>query len=63
MLISSGFAFAALDAGGLPVHAEYAVVEQDARERHAGLWQFDDVQHPAILLSRNANARERGTGQ
>lgn len=62
MLVSSGFAFAALDASGLPIHPEYAVIEQDARERRAGLWQFDDVQHPAILLSRNTNARKRGTG-
>ncbi|TAM99450.1 MAG: thermonuclease family protein [Rhizobiaceae bacterium] len=63
MLISSGFAFAALDSNGLPIHPEYAVIEQDARERHAGLWQFDDVQHPAIFLSRNANARKADTNR
>ncbi|RWM06659.1 MAG: thermonuclease family protein [Mesorhizobium sp.] len=63
LLIASGFAFAALDTSGLPVHPEYAVIEQDARARHAGLWQFDDVQHPAILLSKNAHARKPGAGQ
>ncbi|MEP9389919.1 thermonuclease family protein [Mesorhizobium sp. KR9-304] len=52
VLIASGFAFAAMRADGLPQHAPYAVVEQSARERRAGLWQFDDVQHPAIVLGR-----------
>lgn len=63
LLIASGFAFAALDGSGMPIHPEYAVIEQDARGRRAGLWQFDDVQHPAILLSRNANARKNGAGR
>ena len=63
ILIASGFAFAALDAGGMPFHAPYAVVEQKARESRAGLWQFDDVQHPSILLSRAAKERVRKSGQ
>jgi endonuclease YncB( thermonuclease family) len=63
ILIASGFAFAALDADGMPFHAPYAVVEQTARESRAGLWQFEDVQHPSILLSRAANERMRKTGQ
>ncbi len=63
VLIASGFAFAALDANGMPFHAPYAVVEQKARESRAGLWQFDDVQHPSILLSRAANERDRKGGQ
>lgn len=57
MLIASGFVFAALDARGMPFHAPYAVIEQTARENRAGLWQFEDVQHPSILLSRAANER------
>lgn len=57
IMITSGYAFAALNADGLPYHAPYAVAEQQAREQRAGLWQFDDVQHPAILLSRSANER------
>ncbi|WP_353646791.1 thermonuclease family protein [Mesorhizobium sp. WSM2239] len=57
LMISSGFAFASLDANGLPYHPAYAVVEQTAREKGAGLWQFDDVQHPAILLGQSAGQR------
>lgn len=63
ILIASGFAFAALDAGGMPFHAPYAVVEQKARGSRTGLWQFNDVQHPSILLSRAANERAREAGQ
>jgi endonuclease YncB( thermonuclease family) len=54
LMISSGFAFASLDGRGLPHHAPYAVVEQAAREKKAGLWQFDDVQHPALMLGQRA---------
>lgn len=54
LMISSGFAFASLDDRGLPHHAAYAVVEQAAREKKVGLWQFDDVQHPALLLGQRA---------
>lgn len=54
LMISSGFAFASLDERGLPHHAPYAVVEQTAREKRIGLWQFDDVRHPALLLGQSA---------
>lgn len=59
MLINSGYAFAALNADGMPYHATYAVIEQEARKKGAGLWQFEDVQHPSILLSRNAHQRAK----
>lgn len=59
MMVTSGYAFAALNAEGLPFHPPYAVAEQGAREQRAGLWQFEDVQHPAILLSRSANERAK----
>ena len=52
LMITSGFAFAALRSDGLPLHPPSAVAEHQARERRAGLWQFDDVQHPAILLGQ-----------
>jgi endonuclease YncB( thermonuclease family) len=52
LLIASGFAFAATRADGLPQHAPYAVAEQSARQKRAGLWQFGDVQHPSIVLGR-----------
>jgi endonuclease YncB( thermonuclease family) len=54
MMISEGYGFASLDSTGLPFYPAYAVAEQKAREARRGLWQFDDVQHPAILLSRAA---------
>jgi endonuclease YncB( thermonuclease family) len=57
LMISSGFAFAALGRDGMPHHPPYAVAEQQARERRAGLWQFDDVQHPAILLGQVTRSR------
>ncbi len=56
LMISSGFAFASLNGRGLPYHAPYAVAEQAAREKRSGLWQFEDVQHPAILLGRSASS-------
>ncbi|WP_423228413.1 thermonuclease family protein [Rhizobium tumorigenes] len=56
-LISEGYAFAALDTNGLPINSSYAVAEQDAKRRKAGLWQFPDVQHPSLLLSHAANIK------
>ena len=55
LMIASGYAFAALRADGLPYHPAYAVAEQVAREKGAGLWQFKDVQHPSVLLGRAAS--------
>lgn len=54
LLITSGFAFAALKQDGRPYSAAYAVVEQTARKARAGLWGLGNVQHPAILLGRAA---------
>ena len=59
-LISSGYAFAALDAAGLPINPAYAVAEKQAREKRVGLWQFQDVQHPAFVLG---NATREGKGR
>jgi endonuclease YncB( thermonuclease family) len=56
LLIASGFAFASLNSQGEPYQMSYLVTEQTAKERRAGLWRFADVQHPAIILSRQANA-------
>lgn len=57
IMVTSGYAFAALKADGLPYHPPYAIAEQLAQQKKAGLWQFSDVQHPAILLAREANQR------
>jgi endonuclease YncB( thermonuclease family) len=59
LLIASGFAFASLNNQGEPYQMSYLVTEQTAKERSEGLWQFADVQHPAIILSRQANAGVR----
>lgn len=59
-LISTGYAFAALDAAGLPINPAYAVAEKQARDKRLGLWQFQDFQHPAFVLgnaSREAEGR------
>lgn len=55
LLVASGFAFASLQSNGLPHHPPYAVAEQSARENGAGLWQFDDVEHPALVLGQSIN--------
>lgn len=57
-LIVSGYAFAALDGNGLPYMPAYSVAEKEAAENRKGLWQFDDVQHPAIFLSTHAKAEK-----
>lgn len=59
LLIASGFAFASLNNQGEPYQMSYLVTEQTAKERREGLWQFADVQHPAIVLSRQAIAGVR----
>jgi endonuclease YncB( thermonuclease family) len=56
MMIMEGYCFASLNSDGLPIYPPYAVAEQEARETGKGLWQFKDVQHPAILLSHAANS-------
>lgn len=51
-MISEGYAFASLDRQGLPLNPAYAVAEQEARSRKAGLWQFPDIQHPALVMGK-----------
>jgi hypothetical protein len=34
-----------------------------AQQNKAGLWQFKDVQHPSIALSREANQRAQKAAQ
>jgi len=55
MLVSKGFAFAALDSKGLPINPAYSVAEQQAKSSKSGLWQFTDVQHPSLVLGRAVN--------
>ena len=57
-LIASGFAFAALDPDGRPVHAPYAVAQALAERTKSGLWAFPDLPDPTAIiraaLARNA---------
>lgn len=58
MLISSGFAFAALRPDGSPVHPPYFVAEQVAKAGKRGLWAYSELPHPSVALLRAL--REQG---
>jgi endonuclease YncB( thermonuclease family) len=47
MLITQGYAFAALANDGKPVYMPYRIQEMIAREAKSGLWAFDDVPLPS----------------
>lgn len=51
-LIASGFAFAALQRDGKPVHMPYFVAEMDAKRAKAGLWAFADLPEPGPIILR-----------
>lgn len=53
LLITQGFAFAALANGGKPVYMPYSTQETIARQARVGLWAFDDVPLPSKDLLAN----------
>ncbi|NTA59815.1 thermonuclease family protein [Agrobacterium tumefaciens] len=54
LLITQGFAFAALANDGKPVYMPYYVQESVAQQSKRGMWAFDNVPHPSKeLLPRN----------
>lgn len=58
-LISTGWAFAAVNPDGNPVHAPYMVAQAVAQKQKAGLWQFPDTPDPnAIILRQIRGAAE-----
>lgn len=58
ILITQGFAFAALTGSGAPVYQAYAAEESIAQNSRVGLWAFSDMPHPnRTLLTRSAGAR------
>ena len=59
MLITSGFAFAALKPDGSPVHPPYFVAEQVAKSGRRGLWAYSDVPHPSVALLRTLRQQGR----
>ena len=55
MLITQGFAFAALENTGRPVYLPYSIDEGIAQQSRAGLWAYADMPHPnQVLFSRAA---------
>ena len=56
-LIATGFAFAALQPDGQPVHAPYVVAEQVAQHSRAGLWAFADLPDPNAIILRTLRER------
>jgi endonuclease YncB( thermonuclease family) len=58
ILITQGFAFAALTSSGAPVYQAYAAEESIAQNSRVGLWAFSDMPHPnRTLLTRSAGAK------
>jgi len=57
-LIASGFAFAALQPDGKPVHLPYFVAELDAKRAKAGLWAFADLPEPGPIILKMLRASQ-----
>jgi endonuclease YncB( thermonuclease family) len=54
MLITQGFAFAALENTGKPVYMPYSIEEGVAQGSRAGLWAYSDMPHPNRVLFAHA---------
>ncbi|NTI52821.1 thermonuclease family protein [Agrobacterium rhizogenes] len=53
LLITQGFAFAALANTGKPVYLPYSLEEAIAQQSRVGLWAYPDMPHPnRVLVSR-----------
>lgn len=57
-LISTGYAFAAMNTKGEAVSANYLVAEINAKMEHDGLWAMT-FQHPVQLLLKQAQERKQ----
>lgn len=55
-LISSGWAFAAVDPAGAAVHEPYLIAQAVARKERLGLWQFPDMPDPNAIILRQIRA-------
>lgn len=55
-LISTGWAFAAVNPDGKPVHAPYIVAQALAQKQKAGLWEFPDTPDPNAIILRQFRA-------
>ncbi|MGO4569439.1 thermonuclease family protein [Rhizobium sp. 2YAF20] len=55
VLITQGFAFAAMANTGKPVYLPYSIEEGVAQQSRAGLWAYSDMPHPnRVLFSHSA---------
>lgn len=50
VLITQGFAFAALSTDAKPVYMPYLVAEATAKQARTGLWAYSDLPHPNFVL-------------
>ena len=55
-LISSGWAFAAINPDGQAVHVPYMIAQAVAQKHKAGLWQFPDLPDPNAIILRQLRA-------
>jgi endonuclease YncB( thermonuclease family) len=59
ILISQGFAFAAVSPTGKPFQFTYSVVEGEAQKARRGLWAAKDLPHPTKVLADALKAAAR----
>lgn len=57
-LVSTGWAFAAVNPDGKPVHAPYMVAQAVAQKQKSGLWQFPDTPDPNAIILRQIRGPE-----
>lgn len=60
-LISSGWAFAAVNPAGAAVHEPYLVAQAVARKERLGLWRFSDLPDPNAIILRQMRAGAAAT--
>lgn len=53
LLITQGFAFAAIFENGKPVYPPYYELEETARQAKRGLWAFSQLPHPSIDMFKS----------
>nr|WP_200997135.1 thermonuclease family protein [Rhizobium rhizogenes]QCL10183.1 putative succinoglycan biosynthesis protein [Rhizobium rhizogenes] len=58
LLITQGFAFAAMANTGKPVYLPYSLEESIAQQSRVGLWAYADMPHPNRVLFSHSAKRE-----
>jgi len=62
-LISTGYAFAAVQPTGEPVSTDYMVAQAVAQKTKAGLWAFADVPDPNVAILKAIREQQAATPQ